>query len=90
MAMETSIEAMLLKTQFRWAGHVSRIKDHRLPKIVFYGELSTGHRDEVAPRKRYKDTLKRSLDTCNNDHRQWTTQATNRMSYQTTTAFEIT
>ena len=39
--------------------------DHRLPKTVLYGELSTGHRDKEAPRKRYKDTLKRSLATCN-------------------------
>ena len=70
MAKVTSIEAMLLKTQLGWAGHVSRMEDHRLPKIVLYGELSTGHRDKGAPRKRYKDTLKRSLATCDVDYRQ--------------------
>ena len=75
MAKITSIEVMLLKTQLREAGHVSRMEDHRLLKIVLYGELSTGHRDKGATRKRYKDTLKRSLATCNIDYRQWTTQA---------------
>ena len=32
MAMGTSIEAKLLKIQFRWAGHVSKMEDRRLPK----------------------------------------------------------
>jgi len=64
MAMVTSIAAMLLKIQLRWAGHVSRMEDYRLPKVILYGELSTGHRDKGAPQKIYKDTLKRSLG-CN-------------------------
>ena len=95
MAKVTSIEAMLLKTQLCWRGHFSGMEDHCLPKIALYGELSTGHRNKGAPRKRYKHTLKRSLTTCNIDHRQWTTQATNRTNwrrtvYQATTSFETT
>ncbi|XP_078667366.1 uncharacterized protein LOC144909177 [Branchiostoma floridae x Branchiostoma belcheri] len=57
------IEAMLLKIQLRWAGHVYRMEDHRLPKIVLYGELSTGQRNRGAPKKRFKDCLKKSLSS---------------------------
>ncbi|KAL0156964.1 hypothetical protein M9458_048210 [Cirrhinus mrigala] len=69
-----SIEALLLRTQLRWAGHVSRMEDHRLPKIILYGELATGHRDRGAPKKRYKDCLKKSLNACHTDHRHSTIQ----------------
>ena len=47
------------------------VEDHRLPKIVMFGELSTGHRKREALKKRFKDSLKKSLTTCNIDHRQW-------------------
>ena len=47
MAKFTSTEAMLLKIQLRWAGHVSRLEEHRLPNNILYGELSTGHRDKL-------------------------------------------
>ncbi len=80
----TSIEAMLLKSQLRWAGHVSRMDDHRLPKIALYGELSTGHRDRGAPKKRYKDCLKKSLGNCHIDHHQWPTLAADRVAWRST------
>jgi len=91
----TSIEATLLKIQLRWAGHVSRMEDHRLPKIVIYGELATGHRDRGAPKKRYKDALKKSLSACNIDHRQWSALAADRGAWrhtvhQSASYFEIT
>ncbi|XP_076061594.1 uncharacterized protein LOC143037342 [Oratosquilla oratoria] len=88
-----SIEAMLLKYQLRWAGHVSRMEDHRLPKIVLYGELSTGHRERGAPKKRCKDCLKKSLTACHIDHQCWSDQAEDRdawrhMIHQAVTQFE--
>ena len=70
-----SIEAMLLKIQLHWAGHVSRMEDHHLPKIILYGELSSGLRNRAAPKKRYKDNLIKSLGACNISHLEWTTLA---------------
>ena len=49
-----SIEATLIKAQLCWAGHISRMEDHRLPKIVLYGELSTEHHNRKAPKKRFR------------------------------------
>ena len=57
----SSIEAMLMSRQLRWVGHVMRMDNTRMPKAVFYGELSEGKRDRGAPRKRFKDQLKRQL-----------------------------
>ncbi|XP_076052873.1 uncharacterized protein LOC143032285 [Oratosquilla oratoria] len=73
-----SIKAMLLKYQLRWAGHVSRMEDHRRTKIVLYGELSTGHRRRGAPKKRYKDCFKKSLTEYHIDHQCWSGQAEDR------------
>ncbi|XP_069742434.1 uncharacterized protein [Narcine bancroftii] len=81
MAEADSIESTLLKIQLRWVGHVSRMEDHRLPKIVLYGELSTSHHVRGAPKKRYKDCLKKSLGACHIDHRQWADIASNRASW---------
>ncbi|RVE73868.1 hypothetical protein OJAV_G00035550 [Oryzias javanicus] len=77
-----SIEAMLLKSQLRWAGHVHRMEDHRLPKITLYGELASAQRDRGAPKKRFKDSLKKSLGACNIDHRQWSTLAKDRDTWR--------
>ena len=80
----SSIEAMILKYQLRWAGHVSRLEDHRLPKIVLFGELSSGHRDRGAPTKRFKDNLKKSLTACNIDHGQWSNLAADHVPWRHT------
>ncbi|XP_069798412.1 uncharacterized protein [Narcine bancroftii] len=84
IAIDNDNEFTLLKIQLRWVGHVSRMEDHRLPKIVLYGELSTGHHDRGAPKKRYEDCLKKSLGGCHIDHRQWADIASNCASWRLT------
>ena len=34
-----SIEAMLLKLHLHWVGHITRMKNQRLPKETLYGEI---------------------------------------------------
>ena len=58
------VHAFLKRSQLRWAGHVFRMPNERLPKRLLYGELSKGKRSLGGQRKRYKDTVKASLKSC--------------------------
>ena len=57
----SGIETFLLKSQLRWTGHVIRMEDHRLPKIMLYSQLANAKRPEGRPLLRYKDKLKENL-----------------------------
>ncbi len=89
-----SVFAMLKCSQLRWAGHVCRMSDERLPKRLFYGELKEGKCSQGGQRKRYKDCLKASLKCCNispdswedlaQEHSAWRTLVRSRVSgYET-------
>ena len=80
----TSVESMLMIRQLRWAGHVSRMDDSRMPKAVFYSELCQGKRDRGAPRKRYKDQLKRQLNQADINPSEWEQLAENRSEWRAT------
>ncbi|XP_078077501.1 LOW QUALITY PROTEIN: uncharacterized protein LOC144499261 [Mustelus asterias] len=56
-----SVHALLMRAQTRWAGHVTRMPDERMPKQLLFGELSAGTHSHGGQKKRYKDTLKASL-----------------------------
>ena len=34
-----SVYTTVMKSQFRWAGHIARMPDHRLSKKLLFGEL---------------------------------------------------
>ena len=66
-----SIESILLHVQLRWAGHVTRMGDKHMPKADYFSELQEGKGDHGAPRKRYKDQLKRLLAQAGISHQTW-------------------
>ena len=70
-----SIESILLEVQLRWAGHVTRMEDVRVLRAVFFSELQEGKRDRGAPRKCYKDQLKRQLVQAEISHQSWQQEA---------------
>ena len=65
------IEALLLQAQLRWCGHLVRIKDDRIPRTVFYGQLKKRSRTAGGQKLRFKDTLKSNLKSCNIDISNW-------------------
>lgn len=77
-----SIHTLLMKTQLRWAGHVARMPDHRLPKKLLFGELQCGKRSLGGPKKRFKDTLKGSLKAFGINHQTWEQDAQNRSNWR--------
>ena len=56
-----SIEATLAASQMRWTGHVVRMDENRIPKMLLYGELSNASRRAGGQKLRYKDVVKRHL-----------------------------
>ena len=55
---KSGIEAMIIRPQLRWSGHVVRMPDYRMLKRIFYVELESSHRNKGERMKRYKDVVK--------------------------------
>ena len=72
-----SMERMLNQHRLRWVGNLIRMPSYRIPKQVFYGELSVGKRPRHKPKLRFKDCVKSSLSACNFDLGNWESFATN-------------
>ena len=79
-----SIYTMLMQSQLRWAGHVARMPNHRLPKKLLFGELQEGKRSRGAPRKRFKDCLKASLKAFKVNPDSWEAAAQDRSRWRAT------
>ena len=47
------------------------MKDDRIPRVVFYGQLKEGYKTAGGQKLRFKDTLKSNLKSCNIDISNW-------------------
>ena len=65
------MDAMLMRAQLRWVGHVQRMSDNRMRKQIFYSELSSSARSRGGQRKCYKEALKQTLKMTGIDTESW-------------------
>ena len=73
---------MLRSRRLRWTGHVLRMDESRIPKVVLYGELAEGKRSRGRPRLRYRDVVKRDLKSFNICHEDWEHRASDRARWR--------
>ena len=67
----TSIEAMIIKAQLRWTGYVIRMDESRIPRQLFYGELTEGKRNPGRPKRDTRITLKQTSNGQASNRRNW-------------------
>ncbi|BHF60852.1 hypothetical protein SprV_0100382100 [Sparganum proliferum] len=79
-----SIYTMLRQIQLLWSGHLVRMDDERLSKLLFYGDVATGSRRQGRPIRRYKDTLKSSLKRLQINPTNWEELALDRPTWRRT------
>lgn len=80
------MEAMLTNKQFHWIGHVVRLDDTWIPKMVLYGQLVHRKRSIGGQCKHYKDILKANVESCSISPNDLETLVQDRLSWQQTTA----
>ena len=79
-----SIEALITASQLRWAGHLRRMPETRLPKTIVYGELANGKWKRGGQKLRCKDVLKRHMKNCGTDDDTWEEIALDRTRWPAT------
>ena len=79
-----SIEALITASQLRWAGHLRRMPETRLPKTIVYGELANRKWKRGGQKLRCKDVLKRHIKNCGTDDDTWEEIALDRTRWRAT------
>ena len=79
-----SLYTLLKQRCMRWLGHVTRMKDGRIPKHLLYGKLATAKRPTGRPQLRFKDVCKRDLQALGINTDSWEVTATDRDAWRHT------
>ena len=69
------LEMHVRKARLRWAGHVCRMQDSRLPKKVLFGELVEGRARPGRLKKTWLGCLREDLERTGIVYDQWTQKA---------------
>ena len=78
-----SLYTLLKQRRMQWLGHVTRMKNGRIPKDLLYGELATGKRPTGRPQLCFKDVWKRDLQALGINTDSWEVSATDRDAWDT-------
>ena len=73
---------MLVQRNLRWAGHLNRLGDDRLPKQILYSQLREGSRGIGRPKLRYNDKIKRNLKDLNIPIGSWQDATRDRLNWR--------
>ena len=68
--------------RLRWAGHVTRMESHQIPRSILYRVLENGDRPVRRPKLCFKDVFKRDLVDFNTPTRSWPPLASHRSSWR--------
>ena len=64
-----SISVLLRKSRMRWLGHIGRMKDVRLPKMVLFSKLVNGIRCQGRTRRSWQDCVRNDFTELNIGYR---------------------
>ena len=78
----SSLTTLIMENQLRWAGHLVRLEDSRLPKQFLFSELAIGSRPQWKPKKRWRDSLKETLKAFGISVDDWEVLATDRNGWR--------
>lgn len=77
-----SIEKIIQTKRLRWAGHLSRMEESRVPHQVAFSELKEGKRPKHKPKKRWIDQLNQDLKNLHIDPKSWRSIAADRLKWR--------
>ena len=68
--------------RLRWAGHVRRMEDDRLPKKILFGKIAGGSAKRGRPKHNWMDSLVHDCKFVNIPGDQWVQKAKDRSSWR--------
>ena len=71
---EETVSEKVQKRRLEWLGHLARMPDHRLPKVMLFSWLPQP-RPRCGPRKRWRDVVRKDLRNVEVGEHEWYAEA---------------